>query len=239
MVEFGDGLSWTYVMGGLARDYSKEQVGHGGAQAVYPGLVSHWLDIADQSGMPFDPRLWLEGPISSSYPACMAVKAAAEQGDPARYLRALREGLMCFRRKLDGVEAFVEEARGVGLGVERFRIDLGSNAILEAFGNDLEAFRATGLRLPAFAFGSDAVVSGFVDYGSLEEAARSAGAEPVGGSRLSVIDALRRFGRLATREVEEICGLRGPRASAELWRLAEDWQVRPVRVLTGHLWELA
>src|SRR4051794_8702757 len=171
MVEFGDGLSWTYVMGGLARDYSKEQVGHGGAQGVYPGLVSHWLDIADQSGMPFDPRLWTEGPISSSYPACMAVKAAAEQGLDGAYLRALREGLMCFRRKLDGVEAFVEEARGVGLGVERFRIDLGSNAILEAFGNDLEDLRSRSFSLPTFVFGSDVVVAGFVDYGSLEEAA--------------------------------------------------------------------
>jgi hypothetical protein len=87
-------------------------------------------------------------------------------------------------------------------------------------------------------FGSSEPVSGFSDYGSLEEAARSAGAVP-SGARPSVLDALRSFGRLATREVEEICGLRGPRASAELWRLAENWEVRNVRVLTGDLWELA
>jgi hypothetical protein len=83
------------------------------------------------------------------------------------------------------------------------------------------------------------VVSGFAAYGSYEEAARSAGAEPVGAGSPSVLEALRRFGRMATREVEEVCGLRGPRASAELWRLAEAWEVRPVRVLTGHLWELS
>jgi protein-disulfide isomerase-like protein with CxxC motif len=239
MVEFGEGLSWTYVMGGLARDYGQEQeAGHGGAKGVYPGLVSHWLDIADQSGMPFDPRLWTEGPLSSSYPACMAVKAATEQGDPYRYLRSLREGLFCFRRKLDGVEPLVEEARRVGLDVERFRIDLGSNAIVEAFGADLELFRGAGLPLPSLVFGSGPAVSGWSDYGSLEEAARAAGAVP-GGSRPSVLEALRLFGRMATREVEEVCGLRGPRASAELWKLAEDWQVRPTRVLTGDLWELA
>jgi hypothetical protein len=224
-------------MGGLARDYGKGQ-GHGGAGEVYPGLVSHWLDVADQSGMPVDPRLWTEGPISSSYPACMAVKAASEQGAASGYLRALREGLFCFRRKLDGVEPLVEEARRVGLDVERFRIDLGSNAIVEAFGNDLELFRSRSFSLPTLEFGSDAVVSGMSDYGSLEEAARSAGAVPA-GSRPTVVEALRRFGRMATREVEEVCGLRGPRASAELWRLAEDWQVRPTRVLTGDLWELA
>ena len=33
--------------------------------------------------MPVDPRLWAEGPIRSTYPACMAVKAAAEQGAAA------------------------------------------------------------------------------------------------------------------------------------------------------------
>ena len=94
--------------------------------------------------MPIDPRLWTEGPIRSTYPACMAVKAAAEQGADAaaRYLRALREGLMCMRRKLDAPEALVEEARAAGLDVQRFRIDLGSHAIVEAFGADLDEPRA-------------------------------------------------------------------------------------------------
>lgn len=38
--------------------------------------------------MPIDPLLWEESPIGSTYPACMAVKAAAEQGEHAatRYL---------------------------------------------------------------------------------------------------------------------------------------------------------
>ena len=35
----------------------------------------------------------------------------------------------------------MEEARAAGLDAARFRIDLGSNAIVEAFGNDLEATR--------------------------------------------------------------------------------------------------
>ena len=53
----------------------------------------------------------------------MAVKAAAEQADDGgyRYLRRLREGLMCERRKLDHAEALVEEAARPGLDVERFR----------------------------------------------------------------------------------------------------------------------
>jgi putative protein-disulfide isomerase len=139
--EFGDELNWRFVMGGLARDYSKGREGRG--REGFFGLMAHWLDVADEGGMPMDPRLWREAPIDSTYPACMAVKAAAEQATDGgyAYLRALREGLMCFRRKLDTTEALVEQAREARLDVERFRIDLGSHAIVEAFGADLEEVR--------------------------------------------------------------------------------------------------
>ena len=109
--------------------------------------------------MPVDPRVWKRRRLRSTYPACIAVKAAAEQGHRRgrRYLRVLREGFMCHGRKLDGPEALVDEARRAGLDAERFRIDLESNAILEAFGADLEETRESveGLELPAVRFGAE------------------------------------------------------------------------------------
>jgi predicted DsbA family dithiol-disulfide isomerase len=228
-VEFGADLSITYVMGGLAREY----------EAPYEPRVMEWLEHADRSGMPFDPRLWTEGPIRSTYPACIAVKAAAEQGaDTAgRYLRALREGLMCLRRKLDAKEALVEEARRAGLDVGRFRIDLDSHAILEAFGADLEATRAHSRELPFLVVGDGGLVCGPAD--DLRAVVVQAGARPAGEPSPGVLAALGRFGRMASAEVEAVCDLPGPRANAELWRLAAEWRVRPVRVLTGMLWEAA
>ena len=252
MVEFGADLSFEWVMGGLARDY---EAGH---EDTYETLYTHWVDKAAESGMPVDPRLWTEGPIKTTYPACMAVKAAAEQGPEAatRYLRALREGLFCFRRKLDGTEALVEVAREAALDVQRFRIDLGSHAIVEAFGADLEAARDVppearendgaahgqgGERLifPSALFGDDHWVFGQAPYSEWREAALAAGAQPTGDAAPDVPAALARFGRMATPELEAVCELPGPRASAELWRLAVEWRVKPVRVLTGMLWESA
>jgi putative protein-disulfide isomerase len=232
LVEFGADLSITYVMGGLAREY---------AEPHEPRLLD-WLEHADRSGMPVDPRLWTEGPIRSTYPACMAVKAAAEQGPEAesRYLRALREGLMCFRRKLDAKEALVEEARGAGLDVARFRNDVDSHAIVEAFGADLEASRE--LTLPTLALDGEQGerrVAGAAPYDEWRAAALAAGAKPSGEPTPDVFGALGRFGRMAGAEVEAVCDLPGPRANAELWRLAVEWRVRPVRVLTGTLWQLA
>jgi hypothetical protein len=234
MVEFGDNLSWTYVMGGLARDYTN-------TPDARARRLAEWLDVADRGEMPLDPRLWHESAIGSTYPACMAVKAAAEQGPDAasRYLRAVREGLMCFRRKLDAVEALVEEARRARLDVERFRIDLGSHAIVEAFGNDLEETRADErITLPSIVFGGEHGAYGFRAYDELRAAALAAGAVASGEPAPGVLDALRRFGTMATAEIAAVCALPGPRAAAELWRLAAEWQVKPVRVLTGDLWEL-
>jgi protein-disulfide isomerase-like protein with CxxC motif len=255
--DFGESLSFTWVRGGLARDYTSRR-------GVYEWLLGHWLEVAAETRMPIDPLLWKEGPIASTYPACMAVKAAQEQAQDGgyRYLRTVREGLLCFRRKLDTTEALVEAAREAGLNVERFRVDLQSHAIVEAFGYDLDATRSvpeevraagkavdahgSGDRLPfpsAVFVGDDGVehgVYGAATYDEMRDAATAAGAEPVaGGERPGVLDALRRFGRMATREVEEVCGLPEPRAQAELWRLAAEWQVKPLRVVTGWLWEPA
>jgi hypothetical protein len=247
MVEFGDSLRWSWLMVGLAREIPTDT----------RGTALHWLGVADRSGMPIDPLLWKESPIRSTYPACMAVKAAAEQGEDAatRYLRVVREGLMCRRRKLDTTEALVEAARFAGLDVERFRVDLGSHAIVEAFGADLEAARdvpdearaadavadvegGPRLSIPAARLGDSHWWFG-TGYDDLRAAALAAGAEPSADAKPDVLAALGRFGRMATLEVQEVCGLPGPRANAELWRLASEWQVKPVPALTGHLWELA
>jgi len=251
MVEFADELEWTFVMGGLAREVGPD------------GYVRQWLEGSGESGMPTDPRVWFEGPINSTYPACMAVKAAQEQGPQAagRYLRALREGILALRRKLDTTEALVEEARGAGLDAERFRIDLASHAIVEAFGKDLEEARdvpevvrtADKVRcsepmgeervpFPTFRFEGGGGVHwtcGFRPHSALREAALAAGAQPSGDPRPDVMGALARFRRMALPEVAAVCDLPASRVDAELARLALEWRVRPVPVGSDRLWEAA
>lgn len=249
--ELAGSLSVNYVMCGMAREFGDP----------IP-LVTELLEAGDRSGMPVDPRLWLAAPPRSSHPACLAVKAVAEQGDPAPYLRRLREGLMCRRRKLDSIDVLLEEARAVpGLDLDKLRLAFGSHAIVEAFGADLDRAGAvpvehhapgTGrVKLPSLEFrGSDGVVHGvygYSDYASLAAAAIAAGASPAGEASVppaagvppAVEDALRRFGSMATAEVAAVCDLPGPRAPAELWRLATEWRVRPDRVGSGELWTVA
>ncbi len=263
MTEFGEGLKWRFVMGGLARDLAPGESPAAPLPAeIRARQIEEWLRVSAETGAPLDPLLWADGPLRTTYPACMAVKAAAEQAPDGgyAYLRRLREAIMCERRKLDGAEALVDEAGRARLDVARFRIDLRSHAITEAFGADLEATEALaaeaadpdgrssqgrgGTPLPTAVFGEGAgrrVVAGLHPYDVLRAAALDCGAEPARAParRLDVERALARFGRLTTREVELLCDLPGPRAGAELWGLAEAWKVRPVAVGTGHLWEAA
>lgn len=262
MVEFGDDLEWTFAMGGLAREYGADAGwGPGGGRA---GMAQAWLEATAESGMPTDPLAWAEAPLSSTYPACMAVKAAQEQGRDAayRYLRSLREGIVCRRRKLDTTEALVEQARATSLDAERFRVDLGSHAIVEAFGADLEQARdvpdvvraadkvrcsaAVGeerVPFPTLRFegddGDPRWTCGMRPLDFVREQALAAGAKPTGEPRPSVLEAVQRFGTIAAVEVAAVCDLPLPRAESELAQLALDWRIRPISVLAGKLWELA
>jgi predicted DsbA family dithiol-disulfide isomerase len=223
LTRFGERVSISYVMGGLARNIRDPL-----------DMLREVLGAAAESAMPVDPRLWLEHPPRSTYPSCLAVKAAAEQGLDVAFLRRAREGFMVERRTLCQAHALVELARSVaGLDVARFAIDLDSDAIVESFSADLERTRVHGRELP---FAEVEGAPGLHAVADLERAVERAGAEPNGGPP-RIEEALRRFGRMATAEIAAVCELSGERAAAELWRLAAQLVVRPQRCLGGELWE--
>jgi predicted DsbA family dithiol-disulfide isomerase len=265
--EFDGELEFVWVMGGLARQFGKEyrdeqgRIGYG--PDCHADLISHWLKVAAEGLMPTDPRIWTESPLTSTYPACQAVKAAVEQGWEAgyRYLRRLREGIMFERRKLDHSEALLAAARGTHLDRSRFEIDLFSEAITEAFAADLDEVRnppqeardadAVGrtegkerISFPSAVFiGEDDARHGVWgqarSHPAMRDAALAAGAKQVNEGALDPQEAIRRFGRCATRELELLAEKPLPVLEAELWSLARDWKLKPVRALTGTLWEPA
>src|SRR4051794_13320865 len=166
-VEFSDQVRITYVMAGMSREIDAAQ------------KLSSTLDVIAETGMPADPRIWLEHPPRSSYPSCMAVKAAGEQGLDGKFLRRLREGAFLRRERVDNAEAFLTAGRDVaGLDLARFDIDMRSNAIVELFGADRESAQAAcgdeRPALPAFSV-DDAKVVGPTE---VRDAVVAAGGQP-------------------------------------------------------------
>jgi putative protein-disulfide isomerase len=232
---FAGELSLTYVMSGLAREFGPPLP-----------LLRAWLDAAEGSGMPVDPRLWLDAPPRGSYAACIAVIVAGEQGLAAPYLRRAREAVALERRALDDGAALLALAREVpGLDAERFRNGLGSHGALEAFGAELERARGGDAARPRLeVIGPDGAVTEVSGAALLApeawtEALIAAGATPSAAPAPTVEQALRDHGRLATAEVAALCELPGPLAPAELWRLAAQWRARPERHLGGGMWTAA
>jgi predicted DsbA family dithiol-disulfide isomerase len=241
--ELADELEIEYVMCGMRRELDDGS-----------SLALQALEASAESGLPVDARLWLDDPPDSSHPACIAVKAAAEQGLAEPYLRRLREGLFCRRRKLDTTEALLDEARTVpGLDLDRFRIALASDAVLEAFDADLRRAQSVApenwaegserVKLPSLEFrGADGTthgVYGHSDYEEVRAAALRAGAHEAGDTAPTIEGALARFGAMASAEVAAVCRLPGPSAAAELWRLAAESRLRVEPVAAGQLWSLA
>ena len=123
-VEFDAEVPVTSVVAGLAARFGDTR-----ARAV------QCVEASAESGMPIDPRIYLEEAPASSHPAGLAVSAVAEQRDPGPYLRRLREAILLERRRMDNGPALLDVAREVGgLDLDRLRIDFGSNAIVEACG---------------------------------------------------------------------------------------------------------
>jgi putative protein-disulfide isomerase len=266
MWEFDGELEFAWVMGGLARRFGKEyrddEGSIGSGPDCFADLMAHWLNVAAETGMPCDPRLWTIRPIASTYPACLAVVAASEQGWRAgyRYLRRLREGLMHERRKLDNPSALLAEAEAAGIDAGRFALALSSHGPVETFGAHLEEARAIPaearaadrlshtegrerLSFPSALFvGEDGErhgVWGWQPPEAYREAALAAGARQVNDGPLAALDAVERFGPLATREAEVLGQSAAPPTHAELWRLAAEHRLRPVRALTGTIWAKA
>jgi len=264
--EFDGELDFAWVMGGLAHrfgsEYRDDDGSIGSGPDCFADLMSHWLNVTGQTGMPCDPRLWTQNPIDGTYPACIAVEAASEQGWEAcyRYLRRIREGLMYGRRQLDNPVALLAEAAPAGLDVARFEAALGSPGPAAAF----EAHVAEAREIPPAARAADKLshtegrerlsfpsaifvgadgdrhgVWGFQPPEAYREAALAAGARRVNEGPLAPMDAVERFGPISTREAEVLGESTGPSTCAELWRLAAEGRLRPTRALTGTIWEPA
>lgn len=141
--QLGDQLRVRYVMSGLLPSWNlyNDPV-YSVSRPMQMGAV--WLEAKRMTGMPMHDRLWADDPPASSYPACIAVKAAQLQSEEAgvQYLRRLREAVMIEGRNvakqsvlLEVAEQLQSEQPGL-LELEKFAQDLINDNGLEAFRKD-------------------------------------------------------------------------------------------------------
>lgn len=154
---FAGQMAWRYRMAGMLRcwDDYQDPVNsiHRPAQ-----MGPLWLQAHQMSGMPLDARIWTEDQPSSSWPACVLVKAAEFQSPIAAelILRRLREAVMTERRNIARKPVLYEiidacaEARPDMIDPQRLRRDMDGDDARANFMEDVKnaRFRQIG-RFPA------------------------------------------------------------------------------------------
>ncbi len=138
-------LQWRYCMGGLLKDWSsyRDPV-QAVSRPVQMGPL--WMEAKYTSGQPFNEKIWLSDPPASSYPACLAVKAAELQGRGEEMLYTLREAVMANGRNIARREIILELAGGAGLDVALFSKDLSGDLALQALREDLNEAASKGIQ---------------------------------------------------------------------------------------------
>lgn len=154
---YGDQLIISYVMGGLVEDMRKfSDPGAGiGGELWYKQVADHWLEASDRHKMPVDEQIYydVKDDVFSTYPACIAFKAAQFQGEENgnRYLRRLREAGAAERLVIQDTEVQADLAEGIGLDRDKF-IEAIENWLKELTNNKIEAKELKGELTDVFSF---------------------------------------------------------------------------------------
>ncbi|MGN6249305.1 MAG: DsbA family oxidoreductase [Ginsengibacter sp.] len=136
-------IDYRYVMGGLLPSWKhfNDSI-NSVTRPVQMGPV--WMHAKELSGMPIEQNIWMRDPPASSYPACVAVKAAAIQSREAEenLLRLLREEVMLSGKNIAKKEIIYEAVERLGeidenFDPQKFQKDFVGNDALELFRKDL------------------------------------------------------------------------------------------------------
>lgn len=150
--EYSGKVKWRYIMGGLIANWdSFNDPMNSVNRPLQMGPL--WLEVKYKSGMPIQDKVWYQNPPKSSYPACIAVKAAEMQSPTAAevYLRKVREAVMLHGKDISDWEVLqkvgheLAKAQPGLLDGEKLQQDMGSKEARSAFEQDLQKVRLHGI----------------------------------------------------------------------------------------------
>ena len=181
--EFQNKLTCRYVMSGLLPGWKNyNDPVYSVSRPMQMGPV--WHEAGLTSGMKICDRIWIENPPASSYPACIAVKCAELQSQPAGaiYLRMVREAVMLYGKNIAQQDVLADVSKNLSekfpglLNTDQFIHDLaGSNNGIEAFRKDLNEVQSKNItRYPTLILRSankpSIIITGYRPYSVLVNA---------------------------------------------------------------------
>ncbi len=251
-VLYPDSAAVETRMGGLFEDFSpvREQWARMSGGRWKDSVLAFFEAVASQHRMPMDGPRMVESSddFGSTWPACLAVKAAELQGKETgrRYLRRLREAWFLDGRGIHQRSVQEEVAARVGMDVDAFRAALGDGSAERVFRADREECRDLAITgFPTFVLEAEdesVRLEGWQPWEVFDEAVRKLGARPrpenVKATTAGVRELLQRFGLCATREIAAVLGATDDDAEILLEELEGTGKVTRRPVGSGLMWEL-
>lgn len=248
---YADRLELEIRQGGLFEDFSpvREQWARMSGGRWSETILAFFEAVANQHRMPMDSARMVDSSedFNSTWPACIAVKAAALQGTGAegRYLRALREAWCLDGRAIHRVDVQTEVAREVGLDVSRFTTALEDGSALDSFRKDREEGERLEIQgFPTFLIergNASARLNGWQPWEVFEDVLRQIDPSLEGASiersKEGVLSLLERPSRWATREIAAVLGVTDDDAELLLEELEGTGKLRSHPVGNGLVWE--
>lgn len=250
---YGDQVTTDVRMGGLFEDFTpmRDSWSRMSGGRWRDMVLTFLTAVAGQHRMPMNVEGMADAmeDFRSTWPACVAAKAAEAQGADAgrRYLRRLREASLVEGRGIHRRSVQLAVAVEAGLDAARFANALDDGSADRAFHEDLEECRRQGVTsFPSFDLRRGLAslrVEGYQPWEAFEHTFREVAPDldprSMEMTEAAVLDQFRRHGRCATLEIAAVFGASDDDAEILLEDLEADGKVQRRTFGSAYLWDAA
>lgn len=241
-LQYGHVIDIQYKMGGLLPDWSYNS----GGISKPADVAHHWDEVSVYYDMPIDGDLWLEDPLTSSFPPSIAFKAAEIQdhSKAIAFLRKLRELVFIQKKNIAKWKHIEEAALAVGLNMDQLKQDYAGEAN-QLFSADLALAKQWGVRgFPTMFFvhesGKQELVYGARPYTTFEKAIQTLDSRIKPNTyEANWKNLFSIYPTLTAREFAELSGM--PRNEVDAWlqKLVATNQLLKTDSKNGAIWSIA
>lgn len=236
-LQYGKYFDLEYKMGGLLPNwdgFADSSNGISGPEDV----AQHWEEVAQHSGMSIDGDIWLEDPLSSSFPPSIAYKAMQKQGEPiaASFLREMRIMVFLEKKNISKIEYMLEAVERCRGDKNKFKLDNEDQQTKDNFYAEIQEGRNMGVSgFPTFIFigenGSGFKISGMSGYAQYVAALEQAHGKKLEPQEInySELDLLKKYRYLATKEISVILNQDESETILNLKKLVHNSTIEEVR----------
>ncbi len=135
-VVYGEQIRVSYRMGGMADKIDQWRKDYNVADDE---SMKSWIsDSISITGVPVDPDFIVKSSADSSWPACIAIKAAELQNGElaAKFFRRLMEAIQLKANNISQEEVYLSIAKAIGLDRAQMRKDISSGKAAKMFAKD-------------------------------------------------------------------------------------------------------